>query len=64
MPIFEYACESPECGKRREVIERYYEGAAEPQTCTCGQRMRRAVSASSFHLKGSAWAKDNYGGAS
>ena len=58
MPLYEYECSK--CHKTREVRESY--DSKEPKICTCGHPMKRMVSSPSFHLKGSGWAKDLYGG--
>lgn len=58
MPLYEYKC--CKCPKTREVREAY--DSKEIQICTCGASMTRTVSSPAFHLKGSGWAKDLYGG--
>jgi putative FmdB family regulatory protein len=59
MPIYEYACE--DCEHSFELIQRM--GAPAPEACpACGEpRVRKLVSATAFHLKGSGWYKDGYG---
>lgn len=59
MPIYEYTCPDchHECQLFRAVAER-----DNPVSCEeCRTDMRRQVSKSSFALKGSGWASDNYG---
>lgn len=62
MPIYEYDC--PDCG-RFEVIQKVDEKPLK-ECPTCKEkgkknRVARAVSTSSFHLKGSGWYKTDYG---
>ena len=57
MPLFEYKCES--CGHRLEVLQKHDDP---PPVCEqCTEEMARLVSASSFRLEGSGWARDSYG---
>lgn len=58
MPIYEFNC--AKCGKLTEVVQRVSE---RPPPCPhCGsKRMTRAVSRTSFHLKGGGWYADLYG---
>ena len=58
MPVYEYECRN--CGDRREVEQRI---TAEPLSeCTeCGKfALQRLISGSSFVLRGTGWAADNY----
>ena len=61
MPIYEYEC--PACGKF-EVIQKFSDKAL--SSCpTCKEKgtkspVKKAVSASAFHLKGSGWYKTDY----
>ena len=57
MPIYEYECKK--CGDIHEVMQKI---ADKPLTkCpSCGGRVHRIVSASSFHLKGTGWYKTDY----
>jgi putative FmdB family regulatory protein len=59
MPIYEYECES--CG---EVIEIWQKFSDAPITrCkSCGGKMHKLISHSSFHLKGSGWYVTDYAG--
>ena len=57
MPIYEYECVG--CGRRKENFQKdrdehliYCMG--------CQEMMRRVMSPSNFHLKGTCWAKDGY----
>jgi len=57
MPLYEYRCDA--CGHRVEVLQKHDDP---PPVCeTCTEEMSRQVSASSFHLAGDGWARDNYG---
>ena len=57
MPIYEYQCES--CGKHLEVWQKITE---EPlTTCdSCGGKLRKLISQSSFVLKGTGWYVTDY----
>lgn len=58
MPIYEYVCSG--CG---EVEEYILPMEHNPPACDkCDEPTNRVVSAASFHLKGSGWAKDGYAG--
>jgi putative FmdB family regulatory protein len=59
MPIYEYKCQK--CGEEFEV----FQGIADPavKTCKfCKGSVRKLMSLSSFHLKGSGWYATDYGG--
>jgi putative FmdB family regulatory protein len=60
MPIYEYACES--CGHRFDLLQRLSD--PDPDACpACGRAdVRRLISLSSFHLKGSGWYVTDYKG--
>ncbi len=47
MPIYEYQCE---CGNEEERRLSYEEGG-QPQTCECGETLKRKMSASNFTMK-------------
>jgi putative FmdB family regulatory protein len=53
MPIFEYQCQA--CGHRFDVLQKAGEGAR----CKCPEcgrlKLQKALSAPSFHLRGSGW---------
>lgn len=60
MPIYEYACY--ECKEVREFIVPVAQ-SGDARLCFCKDetvKMERVISQSSFHLKGSGWARDNY----
>ena len=58
MPIYEYRCQS--CG---EITEKIQSIGSPPLTiCSdCGGELRKLISRSAFHLKGSGWYSDHYG---
>lgn len=59
MPIFEYCCKS--CGKEFEVLVLGHD--SEVKTCKfCQGRIRKKMSLTTFHLKGSGWYVTDYGG--
>jgi len=58
MPIYEYKCE--ECGHELEAIQKFSD---DPLTeCPeCGKpALKKQLSASAFHLKGSGWYKTDF----
>jgi putative FmdB family regulatory protein len=59
MPIYEYQCES--CGT---IVENWQKISDPPlETCSsCGGKMKKLISQSSFHLKGSGWYVTDYAG--
>ncbi|MBI9073839.1 MAG: zinc ribbon domain-containing protein [Desulfatibacillum sp.] len=59
MPIYEYEC--TECGKTLEALQKFSE---EPlTTCEfCSGKLRKLISNSSFHLKGTGWYVTDYAG--
>ena len=57
MPTYEYLCEK--CGNF-DFVQKITEDAL--KTCpTCGGSVKRLISATAFHLKGSGWYKTDYG---
>ncbi len=59
MPIYEYKCRK--CGKEFEV----FQGMTDPpvKTCRfCQGPIKRLISLTTFHLKGSGWYVTDYGG--
>ena len=59
MPIYEYKCKK--CGKEFEVFQGVTDQPV--QTCqSCGGPVRKLMSLSTFHLKGSGWYATDYGG--
>lgn len=60
MPIYEYGCEN--CGKIDEVIHGISEDGPEKCRFCNGGPVKKLISRSSFHLKGSGWYVTDYGG--
>lgn len=59
MPIYEYQCKS--CGKVFEVFQGITDTPV--KTCRfCQGPIKRLISLSTFHLKGSGWYATDYGG--
>ncbi|HPL62414.1 MAG TPA: zinc ribbon domain-containing protein [Syntrophales bacterium] len=59
MPIYEYKCKK--CGKEFEVLQSI--SAPDAKTCKfCKGPIRKLMSRTTFHLKGSGWYVTDYGG--
>jgi len=59
MPIYEYKCEK--CGREFDVFQKITD--PEVKTCNlCNGPVKKLVSLSTFHLKGSGWYVTDYGG--
>ncbi len=59
MPIYEYECQA--CGETSEAIQKFSD--APLTTCgRCGGALKKLVSQSSFHLKGTGWYVTDYAG--
>lgn len=56
MPLYDLYCAN--CNYEQEIILKL--DAEEPSCPECGEKMKKAVSATTFILKGSGWAKDGY----
>lgn len=56
MPLYEYQC--PACGRRVEKIQPVT--APETETCVCGGKMERLLSAPAIQFKGSGWYITDY----
>ncbi len=59
MPIYEYEC--VKCGKMTEAIQRF----SDPPLANCSHcsgELRKLISMSTFHLKGSGWYVTDYAG--
>ena len=59
MPIYEYEC--LKCGKTSETMQRF----SDPPLSECPEcrgRLRKLISMSTFHLKGSGWYTTDYSG--
>ena len=57
MPLYDFVC--PNCGQTKEKFIKLNE--QEPVCDKCNSRMRKAISAPAFILKGGGWYKDLYG---
>lgn len=57
MPIYEFECEK--CGHQFERMQKISDPP--PKVCPkCHGKVRKKISATSFHLKGGGWYKDGY----
>lgn len=56
MPLYEYQCLA--CGRRVEHIQPVT--APETETCSCGGKMQRLLSAPAIQFKGSGWYITDY----
>jgi len=59
MPIYEYEC--LKCGKTMEAMQKF----SDPPLCECRHckgEVRKLISMSTFHLKGSGWYVTDYAG--
>ncbi|NWH06693.1 FmdB family zinc ribbon protein [Desulfobacter latus] len=60
MPVYEYQCSG--CGHIEEVFQKISESPLD--VCPrCNGKLKKIVSQSTFHLKGSGWYVTDYGGA-
>lgn len=60
MPVYEYQC--TKCGQIEEAFQKISDPALE--TCPhCEGALKKIISQSTFHLKGSGWYVTDYGGA-
>jgi len=60
MPVYEYQC--TECGEIKEAFQKISD--APLTTCShCKGSLKKLISQSTFHLKGSGWYVTDYGGA-
>lgn len=60
MPVYEYQCEA--CGQVKEAFQKISEPPLD--TCPhCKGHLKKLISQSAFHLKGSGWYVTDYGGA-
>jgi putative FmdB family regulatory protein len=60
MPVYEYQCEA--CGQVEEAFQKISEPPLEACS-SCKGHLKKLISQSSFHLKGSGWYVTDYGGA-
>ncbi len=59
MPVYEYQCQK--CGEVEEVFQKISDLPRE--TCShCEGALKKIISQSTFHLKGSGWYVTDYGG--
>ena len=59
MPVYEYQC--TECGQVEEALQKI----SDPPLTTCANckgNLKKMISHSAFHLKGSGWYVTDYGG--
>ncbi len=60
MPVYEYQC--AECGQIKEAFQKISDSPL--TTCSsCNGNLKKLISQSTFHLKGSGWYVTDYGGA-
>ena len=60
MPVYEYQC--TECGQIQEAFQKISDPPL--KTCShCKGQLKKLISHSTFHLKGSGWYVTDYGGA-
>lgn len=59
MPIYEYKCET--CGREFELFKSITDNA-KPSCKFCNGPVKKLISQSSFHLKGTGWYVTDYGG--
>jgi len=60
MPVYEYQCTG--CGQIEEALQKISDSPLE--TCPhCKGHLKKLISQSTFHLKGSGWYVTDYGGA-
>lgn len=59
MPIYEYECSK--CGKTTEAMQRFSDPPLKECEC-CHGALRKLISMSTFHLKGSGWYVTDYAG--
>ncbi|MCK8603127.1 FmdB family zinc ribbon protein [Desulfoferrobacter suflitae] len=59
MPIYEYEC--TKCGKVTEAMQKFSDPPL-VECCECRGGLRKLVSMSTFHLKGSGWYTTDYAG--
>jgi putative FmdB family regulatory protein len=58
MPIYEYVCDT--CGKEFEVMQKFSDKPLTRCTCSKSGRVKRKLSAPSFHLQGGGWYNEGY----
>jgi putative FmdB family regulatory protein len=58
MPIYEYKCE--ECGQQIEAIQKFSDDPLTECPNCKKQALKKMLSASAFHLKGSGWYQTDF----
>lgn len=59
MPIYEYEC--TKCGRVNEAMQKFSDPPL-TECCECHGGLRKLISMSTFHLKGSGWYVTDYSG--
>ena len=59
MPIYEYEC--VKCGRTSEAMQKFSDPPLTECSC-CKGELRKLISMSTFHLKGSGWYTTDYAG--
>ena len=57
MPLYEYEC--TQCGAVEEALQKFSDKPL-TQCAQCNGKLRKLISSSSFHLKGSGWYVTDY----
>lgn len=58
MPIYDFECTNPDCGK---TFDQIVPSVLVTTTCPkCGKAANKIMSAPNFHLKGGGWGDDGY----
>tara|TARA_Y100001937_G_scaffold64448_2_gene88164 strand:- start:10770 stop:10949 length:180 start_codon:yes stop_codon:yes gene_type:complete len=57
MPLYVYECK--ECKTKVEMLQAFND--PKPDCNKCSSSMKKKIVATNFSLKGSGWARDNYG---
>ncbi len=57
MPIYEYEC--PDCGNVTEALQKFSDKPLS-RCKSCGGKLHKLISHSSFHLKGTGWYVTDY----
>ena len=60
MPIYEYVCDA--CGNEFEAMQKFSDKPLTRCTCSKTGRVKRKLSAPSFHLQGGGWYNEGYSG--
>ena len=58
MPVYEYEC--IQCGKIIEKLQKVSNGKCEKYCPICSGKMKKIISKSTFHLKGTGWYATDY----